>query len=205
MKLRQLILSAILLAGFASQAYALVLTFDDIPQGNSGLQYYTYAYGVAFGYHDFTVVDHTNSPWGLPHSSPNVLVKGPEMPDTATEMYVYFKGGAGQQRAYSFGMYLSTEYGAALEMIGYNGSYSHVVASALIGGTDQAWNNVYAEVNSASGEITGVILRALTPSALAHFCADDATIEFVPEPSSLAALGFAIAGLAMAAARRKRR
>jgi len=205
MTLRQLTFTLILLAAFMPQASALVLTFDDIPEGSSGLQYYASTYSVSFAYHDFTVVDHTSSLWGPPHSSPNVLVKKPDLPDTATEMYIYLKGGAGQQRAYSFGMHFSTEYGAALEMIGYSNRYIDIVASALIGGTDQAWNNVYAEVSSASGEITGIILRALTPSALAHFCADDATIEFVPEPSSLAALGFAIAGLAMAAARRKRR
>jgi hypothetical protein len=89
-------------------------------------------------------------------------------------------------------------------MVGYHSSwYDPPVALATIGAPGQAWNNVYIEINSAYGQINMVEFKPVTTDALSHFCADDINVEFVPEPSSLAALCVGLAAIGGIARRRR--
>ena len=193
----------VLFASAASQAGAVTITFDDIPTG-SGLWYYQATYGVGFIDTVWMVADHTASPWGTPRSVPNVLVKDAGIPITGLTTVFQLKAQSGLLYARSVGGYFSTEYGCVLQMIGYGIAGDPVTAPALIGAPDQAWTNAYVGISSSAGQITSVVLGPVTPAALDHFCVDDISVEFVPEPSSLASLSLGLLA-AGAGVRRRRR
>lgn len=191
-------LAIVLLA--TSQACATTLTFDDIPQG-VGLEYYSYQYGIGFdsGFH---AADHTGSTWGPPHSGSNVLAWSFDGWSNAYGMM--FKNGSGPLYASSVGGYFSTEAGVVLEMIGYHSNLESPVGSAFIGAPGESWTNVHVEINSALG-IGFMEFRPVTTEALSHFCADDVTVTFVPEPSAFLALGMGGLGILGMALRKRRR
>jgi hypothetical protein len=181
-------------------AFAVTLTFDDIPEGQIDLQYWD-KYGIWFG-SGFSAVDHTGSEWGPPRSGSNVLVWTLPPPGKAM-MYTSLSKDP-PIRARTVGGYFSTQPGVSLELIGYTRSTSDPpVASVVIGNTGQSWTNVYAELSSNEG-IGFVEFRPLTEDALLRFCADDITVAWIPEPSSLLALFGGLAGLGGMRLRRRR-
>jgi len=186
---------------WASQAQGVTMTFDDIPAGQ-GLRYYWETWGVVFS-NDFALLDHSSSTWGLPYSGTNVAAPGAS-PGMGYS-FLGLKNDDGPLYASSVGGYFSTAPGAVVRMTAYhiglvNGD---AVASALIGSQGGSWNNKYVRLDYAAG-IREMEFEAVTADALVHFCVDDLTINFVPEPSSLLALSAFLAPLAGLAIRRRR-
>ena len=194
MKFIRLAICALSFTMIAPATHAVTLTFDDIPQG-MGLEYYSYQYGIGFG-RGFFAADHTGSAWGPPRSGNNVLAWNFA---GVSNWYGMLLKDDQPLRAYAVGGYFSTEPGVVLEMIGYYRSLDNPVASVTIGAAGESWNNVYFQIDSPAGQINAIEFKPVTTDALSHFCADDITVNFVPEPSSLLALslGLPLAGLAM--------
>ena len=180
----------------------VVVGFDDV----SGplLNHYRQTYGVVFA-NGARSESHAGSDWGPPRSGTNVLVA-----DSVAEqfgfasfalkwpypsLHLLFAG--------SVGAYFSTEPGVVLQMVGHHRWTDNVVASVTIGSLGESWNNVYVQIDSPAG-ISGVDIYPVTDHALLHFCADDLTINFIPEPSSLAALLAGLAGFGAVMRRRRK-
>ncbi len=178
----------------AARAHAVVLGFDDIEpgEGRPGRQYQQ-TYGIEF-MSSFAVADHSSSMWGQPRSPSNVLT----VPGPFSFASFGLKWGPYPPLypplAGSVGAYFSTEEGAVLQLIAYFGKREEgPVASAIVGAPGTSWQNVYVEIVGSPDPIRYVDFMPVTDGALQHFCLDDLTIEFIPEPSSLAALGLALA------------
>lgn len=179
------------------ESYAYTLTFDDAPMG-----YYKDHYGAGFAA-GFQITDHSASIWGVPRSGNNVM----------TYSWDSLSSGGGLKFRYptnevytitSLGAYFSTELGAVVRIDAYHGDDPQPVSSVVIGAVGQSWNNVYAEVTSPTGEIDHVVFRGVSSDeALLHFCADDMTIDPVPEPSALLALTCGLGALGLPMLRRK--
>ena len=185
-----------LLAG-SCRASTLVLTFDGF-SGKVGNHYEPYPIVFSSG---FQAENHIGSDWGPPRSGSNVLAANNFADLTGRAEFIlkslhpfslYYAG--------SVGAYFSTEPGTVLQMIGYHNGFGPV-ASATIGSPEESWNNVYVQIDSAWG-ICAIDIYPVTDHALLHFCADDLTIDFIPEPSSLAALLAGLAGFGVVLRRR---
>ena len=188
----------------ASPAHAFVLTFEDLQAGGGRPGYeYQETYGIVFA-SSFGIADHSGSAWGRPHSGTNVLVVN-EFSFAAFG----FKWGTYPplypSAASSISAYFSTEEAAVVQMLAYYGTKDDgPVASAIVGAPGESWNNVYVEMVGSPNPIGFVELLPVTTDALQHFCLDDLTIDFVPEPSSLAALGVGLMALSPVLVRRRR-
>lgn len=181
--------------------WAYTVTFDDIPAGGD-LTYYQYQYGLSF-YGGWEVVDHSSSDWGQPNSGSNVLMSNGNL-NWIPSLY-FGVDGSYHYNVQSVGAYFSTEPGTMLRMVGYRFDGTEI-ASVDIGSVDTSWNNHYAEISPETGGIARVYIRwGNSQNDVYHFCLDDLTVEPVPEPSSLAALGFGLAPLVTAVVRRRRR
>ena len=130
-----------------SPAHSVTLTFDDVPSTFQNLPpefilgaYYGSLYGIGFD-SGFYAADHTGSTWGPPHSGSKVLASNAPILGYG---FMAFKTNDSPLYAYSVGGYFSTEPGVMLEMIGYHVGlvYGDQVASTVIGGPGQSWNNV---------------------------------------------------------------
>ncbi len=201
MRTMELVVCLVLFALLSQAGRAVTLTFDDVPP-EVVPQYWTKygtEYGIGFN-RGFYAADHTASTWGPPHSGSNVLAWSDGFPSNCYGMDF---GCNGVHNAYAIGGYFSTQPGVVLQMIGYHMSLDNPVAWATIGDSVGAWDNVYVHISSSEG-INEVEFRPVTTDALAHFCADDITVTFVPEPSSAAALLAGLAGLGAVMRRRRR-
>lgn len=187
-------------------AGAFTLVFDDIP-ANGGFDYYITEYGIAFS-SAFRVADSSEFNWGIPHSGTKVLAFSQDF-NSDWEIVPFKKAvGYGYEilYAHSVGAYFSTAPGAVVEMLGYSESDTQPVANVVIGSSSGAWSDHYAEISSASSDISWIMFRAVSSSDALHgFYADDMNIVPVPEPSSLATLAVGLAPLAAAKLRRRRR
>jgi hypothetical protein len=71
--------------------------------------------------------------------------------------------------------------------------------SVIIGAPGEAWNNRLVEISTSPDQpfdtldLSGVN----SPDDLLGFCADDLTVNLIPEPSSLLALGGGLMGLGL--------
>ena len=201
MKVLKLGLYTILSVMLCSGANAYTLTFDDISAGgyiDNATHYGAYFDG------GFSVADHSDSAWGRPHSGDNVLVNQGIFSDGMLK----FKSIADQYElysVYSLSAYFSTAYGKQIIITGYNLNIQNPVSSARIGGVGESWDNVYITFQGATGqEIDFFIFEGVdSPADLLGFCADDMTIEPVPEPSSITALGAGLISLGSILVRRR--
>ena len=76
---------------------------------------------------------------------------------------------------------------------------------AYVGAAGESWTNRYVEISLPLGQIYYLNFYGVSSAdAIAHYCLDDLTINFVPEPSSLLALSAFLAPLAGLAIRRRR-
>ena len=192
MKLAILICAITLMGEGMAMARPATLTFDESLQGHKTLpDYYSSVYGVELDY-GFSVVDHTGSVWGAPHSGANVLLSDTSMSYEAIRLTDVRTGFPAY--TYSVGGYFSTQPGVVLQMTGVHYGSHDPVASVLIGTPGGSWNNVHVEISSHEG-INVVSFVEVTPGALRHFCVDDMTFDLVPEPSSLLALVAGLGGL----------
>ncbi len=164
--------------------------------------YYSIQYGIGID-PSFYAIDHTGSTWGLPHSGSNVLMWS--YPGYVSNWYgmIFKTYPQGNIFASSVGGYFSTQPGVVLQMIGYHLSLDNPVVWATIGDSVGAWDNIYVHIDSSQG-ISEVEFKPVTTDALAHFCADDITVTFVPEPSSAATILAGLAGFGAVMRRRRR-
>lgn len=185
------------------QAYTL--TFDDVPSGQPLADYYGGLYGAGFnGW--FDAVDHSSSTWGPPHSGGYVMRCLWPRGWSGAECKFMFWPSEKLYSITSLGAYYSTEPGAVIRLDAFHYGNSQPVSSVTIGSAGQSWNNVYASVNSPTGQIDYVMFYSVSSEdALQHFCADDMTIAPVPEPSALMALAGGLGALGLPLIRRKRR
>ena len=201
MKLTYLTVALLILMVLGSNAYAVTMTFDDIPQG-WGMGYYQSQYGIGIG--GFDLVDHAGSNWGVPHSGSLVALYNQPEGHGGSAMFFY-EGDHQPHGAYSVGGYFSTKPGVVMQMIGFYIGMDNEVASSTIGAPGVSWDNIYVQIDSP-GRITGVRFVPVTTDAQWSFCMDDININFspVPEPSSLAVLGFGLLPLAFTLRRRNK-
>ena len=199
MKQVYMVFAITLLFAGSCRASTVVLTFDGF-SGMVGNHYEPYCVVFSSGYR---AESHVGSDWGPPRSGSNVLVAD-QSADWSGRAEFILKSLHQYpiiHYASSIGGYFSTEPGVVLEMIGYHDGFGPV-ASATIGSPEESWNNVYVQIDSAWG-ICAVDIYPVTDHALLHFCADDLTIDFIPEPSSAAAILAGMAGVAVMRRRRK--
>ena len=190
-----------------SAAYGRTLTFDEFPSGTE-LRSSSYA-RVSFSW-DFLATDHMESSWGSPHSGSNVLttVLNPYGHSPSIVFGRMTWADLDLDHVQSVGAYFSTDMNARVTVT----AYRHVsgtfvpVTSVVIGAPGESWNNRYVEITYPQSSFEMLDFEGVnSPDDLLGFCADDMNITYVPEPSSLLALGAGLLPLAVGVRRRCRR
>jgi hypothetical protein len=183
-------------------SWAATLTFDDVPTGTH-LSAYQQS-GVWFS-SLFEAADHSGSSWGIPRSGRNVLVNNWSSPTGAMVKFGSFTPDGSfnfAPIAYLAG-YFSTESGTTVRVAAEVNGIGEV-GSVLIGDPDGAWENVFVELVPTAPASGLMFYPVSSPDALLHWCADDMTMDLIPEPSSPAALSLGLLA-AGAGVRRRRR
>lgn len=193
----------IVVAWCCGRAFALTLTFEDIPPGQ-GLDYYKQQFRVTFS-DGFAVQDHTGFSWGPPRSGANVLVFAGEAQYGGRVLFgEYSWAGDDPDDIRSVGAYFSTQTGVMVSITAYYGNPGLPVGSVVIGAPGESWNNRYVEIRSPYSPFYGLQFEGVnSPEELWAFCADDMTVVPVPEPGSVAGLGLALIALSGGVLRRR--
>ncbi|MEN6358310.1 MAG: PEP-CTERM sorting domain-containing protein [Armatimonadota bacterium] len=190
-----------------SEAYAYVMTFDDIATG-SDLDYYAEQYNAYFT-EGFQVTDHSACTWGSPNSGNNVLTwVGTSSQDAWLTFGNMSYGGpitVGQHSIRSLCAFFSTD-GVQVLAKAYRMDTVTPVCIRQIGATDVSWDNEYVDLVADDGGVIDYIKfeGAYTPAARMGFCVDDINVDPVPEPSSILALVSGVIGYGGLVLKRKR-
>ena len=188
-------------------AYGVTLTFYEFP---SGTVLFDSSYPRVSFSQEFRATNHAGFSWGLPHSGSNVLtlVLNPNG-NTSSIVFGYVKSwGLDLDPIQTVGAYFSTDIGVMVRVTAYHWTSTspEEITSVVIGDSGQPWDNQYVEIDSPNGLINYLKFEGVnSPDDLLGFCADDMTVEPVPEPSSLAALAFGLLPIGVAAIRRRRK
>jgi hypothetical protein len=211
--MKRLVLFAICVmtaASCASAAGGRTLTFDDVASGSRlRSPLYRETYRVTFD-DRFRATDHTESPWGPPHSGANVMTLPVDVPAGPGIMLLgyFLPSYLEYDYATSIGGYFSTQTGVQVRITAYYVDSVHPrveAASAVIGAPGESWNNRYVEISSPGHSFSELQFEGVKSSSdLQGFCMDDMTIDYVPEPSSLLALAAGLGALGVFIRRRRR-
>jgi hypothetical protein len=191
-------------------AHGSTLTFDEVPSGTciEGSLFYNENYRVWFA-SPFEASDHSGSSWGLPHSGTNVLAWKTSASTSSYGLIAFgfiLPSGAYMDEVRSISAFYSTKPNVMVRVTAYHWippSGKTEIASVIIGGQGESWNNEYVEIGSSEGFFNELVFEGVNSSdELYGFCLDDLTITYVPEPSSLLAL---CAGLVSAGVMVRRR
>ena len=181
-----------------STARSATLTFDEFPSGTV-LSDSSYS-RVSFS-SDFQVTDHVGSLWGPPHSGSNVLTS--TAMGWSSPLIAFGDPMSHLDPVESVRAYFSTQADAMVGLVAYRPGFQEV-ARVVIGGPGESWNNRLVEIRTTGGLPFSMIALGgvSSPDDFLGFCLDDMTINLIPEPSSLLALGAGLGALGLAIRRR---
>lgn len=190
-----------------SVANAYTLTFDDVQSGTILANSTVYRDCGANFLAGFQTASHLGAVWGAPKSGENVLIWiGDQYHQLARVKFGLFTTDFVQPyNVSSVSGYYSTNMDAVVRVTAYHWiapSTLIQVASVVIGGPGQSWNNSYVQINSSGTPFDSLYFESISSSGLGGFCVDNMTVNLVPEPSSLLTLLAGLGGFGVMLRRR---